>query len=342
VRSSRRGWPAARVGRILALLLAVGLFTASLLAPWTSIDVAVSVVSPYNSVITESTSEHLSAMGPAGFLYAGLGALLLLLAAVTVFRAAVPRALVAATAVLAGLTLVDLLVAWLRFRPARDDAVQRMADLVRIANSGQSAGTDVAALQTQTPGISVGVLTVLVVVMLVTATVRPGTGAAVTAATGSLLFVFCLFAPWTTTYWVTRGSVERRHEWWFHLGAATIAVVVGTALLAYLAWWAALRRSTSGRLALLLCSLPLVPALIVAQSNLSLEADDRASAADLAPYVDVDTELRAAFPMNLFAILVLGFSTLLAWRAARRRAHAPASPAGHRAGDAVPEHPEAR
>jgi hypothetical protein len=41
---------------------------------------------------------------------------------------------------------------------------------------------------------------------------------------------------------------------------------------------------------LLLCSLPLAPALFAAQLTLPLEADDRLPATDLAPYLNIDTE----------------------------------------------------
>jgi hypothetical protein len=71
--------------------------------------------------------------------------------------------------------------------------------------------------------------------------------------------------------------------------------------------------------ALLLCSLPLAPALFAAQLTLPLEADDRLPATDLAPYLNIDTEARAAFVMNLFVLAVLGASTLLSWRTARQR-----------------------
>ena len=322
--STRGGWLGARWGRLLALLLAVGLFVASLVVPWTSIFLAVFVVTPDNNLLSQddTTTERLSELGLPGVLYAGLGTLLLLLAvaAVAASRGAVSRALAGASAVVAGIALVDLLVAWRRFRPAHDDAVQKLAELTRVAAAAEPADKDAAWLETQTPGISLGLLAVVVVLMLAAVTVRPGTGPTVTAATGSLLLVFCLVAPWATSYRVTGDGVERYHEWWFRLGAATVGVVAGTLVLAGLAWWAALRRSTGGRLPLLLCSLALAPALIVAQLNLPVDADDRVSAAELAPYLNIETEPRAAFPLHLFAILVLGLAALLAWRAAGRRA----------------------
>jgi hypothetical protein len=297
---------------------------ASLLAPWTTIGLTVLVYTPTNDMIfdTERVADHLWQVGPPGFLFAGLGGLALILAGVAraVSRPEVRRALVAATGMAAAIAFIDLQVARIRFSPGRNEAVEKFAELTRDAASIDPAAKDAVALQIQTPGIAMGVATMVVVAMLAVTIVRPGSGARVTAVVGSLLVLVCLTTPWATTYRVTGDSVDHYHEWWFQLGPAMMAVVAGSILFVGLVWWAVLRRSTRGRLVLLLCSLPLAPALYAAELNSPVDADDRVSAADLAPYHNIDTELRAAFELNLFAVLVLGVAALLAWRAARGRA----------------------
>jgi hypothetical protein len=328
VDSSRTSSVGGRKGRVLALLSAAGCFAVSVAAPWSWVYVALFVISRDGNLLAEdgTTSEYLWQSGPPGFGYAGLGALLLVLVGVAVFRGLRPRVLLAAGAVIAGLALVDLLVAWRRSLPAREDAVQKWAELTRLAAAAQPADKDTALFDARTPGISVGVITVLVALMIVVALARPGHGGTITAASGGLLLVFCLAAPWATSYRVTGDAVEQVDEWWFQLGPGAMAVVAGTAILAALAWFAAVRRSTGGRLALLLCSLPLAPALFAAQLTLPLAADDRLPATDLAPYLNVDTEPRPAFTLNLFVLAVLGVSTLLSWHTARQRARTPEVP----------------
>jgi hypothetical protein len=334
---SRRASVPGRKGRVLALLTAAGFFAVSVAAPWSWVYVALFVITRDGNLLAEdgTTSEYLWQSGPPGVLHAGLGALLLVLVGVAVFRGLGSRPLLVAGAVIAGLALVDLLVAWQRFLPAREDAVRKWAELTRLAAAAQPADKDTALFDAQAPGIFFGLLTVLVVLMTVVAVVRPGHGGTITAAAGLLLFAFCLISPWATTYRATGDAVEQDDEWWFQMGPATAAVVAGTAVLAALAWFAAVRRSTGGRLPLLLCSLPLAPALFAAQLLAPVEADDRLPATEPAPYLNVDTEARAAAALNLFVLAVLGVSALLSWHAARQRARTPGTPAEHTTGTRV-------
>jgi hypothetical protein len=73
---------------------------------------------------------------------------------------------------------------------------------------------------------------------------------------------------------------------------------------------AALRRSPGGRLPLLAGSFLLAAALIAAQLTLPLDVDDRASAAELVPFLGAGTEVTDGFTVQLFALVVLGVSTL--------------------------------
>jgi hypothetical protein len=306
------GWFASRWGRLFALLVATGCVVASMFVPWTEALASLYIQSDLDAPLRQdaATAAHLPRHGLPAYLYVPLAGLLLLVAAAGVIVPAGrdSRVLGGAAVALAGLVLVDLLVVWVRLQPALEALAERWAELARFGAS-RPADSRLIWFAFPTHGLEAAVVGVLAAAMLALATVWPGAGRLVTAATGTLLVVASLLLPWGTTYRATAGGVEHEHEWWYEYGPLAVALVGGTLLLVGLVWWAALRRSTRGRLVLLLGSLPLALALLVAHDAVRLDRDE-----DLA-----NTLVRAPAEVAQFVVLILGLSALLSWRAARRR-----------------------
>ncbi|TMR92467.1 hypothetical protein [Nonomuraea basaltis] len=257
-----------------------------------------------------------------GYAYAGMAALLTLLTlAAVVVPSRWQRPLGIAATVLALVVAADLWAAWVKLRPAQDEAAERMAELTRkLATLVKDRDQLTTYFHFDTEGLALAVIALLVLAMVAVATAWPGAGRLVTAGVGTFAAVASVALPWVAVYTVTERDLVKEHAGWLPLGEVAITVVVAAVPLAVLVWWAALRRGARGRLPLLLSSLVLATAGTVLPDFVEMDPEEWLPAAERTGFLTVDHEVLVGAELIQGAPLLLGLAAVLSWRAARGRA----------------------
>ncbi|SCL19710.1 hypothetical protein GA0070616_1806 [Micromonospora nigra] len=316
------GWFAARWGRLLATLVGVGLLGVAAVAPWS--EVSLSVLGVRSDALVNQDSE--ARLGVTGIGAWGYAFLVVVVPVVLLVGAAVllPRRWARGAVAVAGLALAVLSTVLVgaahRLSSGADEAAGRWAEVVRRTGTLLDEGYGSIWFGYDTSGLTLGVLGVAVLAMVLVATWWPGSGRFAVAGAATLATLAGVLFPWVTVYGLTAAEVERRNVWWPTFGATAVLLVLGTVVLAGLVWWAALRRSTRGRLALLLVSLPLAAALSLLQDVLPLDPEQWQDAAERSRHLAVTHDVRSAAELMQLAALLFLVAAVLAWSAARRRA----------------------
>jgi hypothetical protein len=309
----------------VASVIGIAPVVASILVPWVYVHIETFVVTKDQAVFhQEATTEtSVTEVWLWGYAYLPIVVLLVLasVAAVVMPQRRLQRPLGLVGLVAAFAVLADLGGAWFRLPAISDQAAERMAELARkVATMPAAHEPPTTWFAVNTDGMALALIGALVLGMVAACTVWPGTGSLVTAGVGTALVVVGVILPWVTVYRVTENGIETGNVGWFSLGTAALATVVAAVLLATLVWWAALRRSTRGRLPLLLLSLTFVVTAFIVADYSAYDPHIWMPAAELRRFVEVDHEVRAPAEMIQGSTLLLGLAAVLAWSAARRRA----------------------
>ncbi|WP_431727810.1 hypothetical protein [Verrucosispora sp. TAA-831] len=317
-------WLGARWGRLLAILLALGLIAASVVVPWSEVSLRV-LGSRDDALINQDSTAALGLTEIGGWGWAYLAVLLplvLLTLAATVLagRAGRVAALAAGGALLAMSTV--LVGAAHRVSSGPDETAARWAEVVRRLAPVLDDDYGAIRFGYDSPGLTFAVLGVATLAGTVLAGRLPGGGRFVLAGAGTLALLVGLAAPWVTVYGATATEVDRSTVRWTGLGTASVVVMVGTVALAAVVWWAAARRSTRWRLPLLLVTVPVAFAFALAHDFLELDPAQWQDAAERARFLAVTYDIRSAAELAQLAPLLLLVAMVLSWSAARRRARA--------------------
>ncbi|MFI7076655.1 hypothetical protein ACIBO1_05095 [Micromonospora sp. NPDC049903] len=317
-------WLGARWGRLLAILLALGLIAASVAVPWSEVSLRV-LGSRDDSLIHQDSTAALSLTEIGGWGWAYLAVLLplimLALAATVLDGRAGRAAAVAAGGALLAMSTV-LVGAAHRVSSGPDETAARWAEVVRRLTPVLDDDYGAIRFGYDSLGLTFAVLGVATLAGVVLASWWPGAGRFVVAGAGTVALLAGLAAPWVTVYRVTATELDRSTVRWFGLGAASVVVMVGTVALAALVWWAAARRSTRWRLPLLLVTVPVALALFIAHDFLQLNPEQWQDAAERARFLAVTHDVRSAAELAQLAPILLLVAMVLTWSAARRRARA--------------------
>jgi hypothetical protein len=332
---SRPGWFADRWSRFLAVAIGIVLVGFSFALPWSNVIVSTLATTRDLQLIHQDgeTSLSLIEVGLGGLVYA---ALVVILVASTIAAVVVParlqRPLGLASAGIASAMAVLLGLVWFSLLPAWDAAIDRMAQVSRAVAALTKDPDQSTWFHFSMEGLAVAAFAVMVLAMVALATGWPGTGRIVVAGAGTLFVLASLTLPWVSVYKVTEADVVTDHVGWLGLGSVATGVIGAAVLLLGLVWWAALRRSTRGRLPLLLVTLPVAVLAFLTPDSVDLDADKWLPAAEQARFVHIDSEVLVAAELIQLAPAPLAVAAVLAWHAARRRARktagAPADPSG--------------
>ncbi|GIJ07744.1 hypothetical protein ACFFMR_09510 [Micromonospora andamanensis] len=322
--SAPQSWLGARWGRLLMIMIVLGLTIGSVATPWSEVTIEV-LGSRSGSLLYQDSTVGLSVteIGGWGWAYLLLVVPMVLLTLASVMlpgyagRAAAVAAggtLLATTTVLAG--------AAYRLSSTPDEGADRWAEIVRRVAPALDRDYGAIWFAYESSGLTFAVLVVAALATVVLASWWPGSGRIVAAAAGTVALLAGLALPWLTVYGATADGLDQRDVWWPTFGTASVLTMVGTLALAALTWWAALRRSTRGRLPLLLVTVPAACALILVHDYLGLDPEEWQDAAERARYLAVTDDIRSAAEFAQLAPALFLAAMVLAWSAARRRARA--------------------
>ncbi|MFI7548375.1 hypothetical protein ACIBQ2_01375 [Micromonospora sediminimaris] len=327
--SAPQSWIGAHWGRLLMIVVALGLAVGSVAAPWSEVTLRVLGRTRGDSLVHQDSTAGLAVTEIDGWGWAYL-LVLVPLVLLAVASAVLPGTAGRAAAVAAGgalLAMSTVLVgAAYHLSSGPDEAAARWAEVVRRLAPMLDGDYGSISYGYDSPGLTFAVLAVSALAIVVLTSWWPGSGRIVTAAAGSLALLAGLALPWLTVYGATADELDRRNVWWPTFGTASVLTMVGTLALAALTWWAALRRSTRGRLPLLLIAVPAACALVLVHDYLGLKPEEWQDAAERARFLAVTDEIRAAVELAQLAPALFLAAMVLAWSAARRRARAARSP----------------
>ncbi|NGM13951.1 hypothetical protein ENC19_15400 [Verrucosispora sp. CWR15] len=326
--SAPQTWLGARWGRLLMILIVLGLIIGSVATPWSEVTIEV-LGSRAGSLLYQDSTVGLSVTDIGGWGWAYLllvGPLVLLTVASVVLPGYAGRAAtVAAGGALLAMSTV-LVGAAYRLSSTPDEGAARWAEVVRQVAPVLDRDYGAIWFGYESSGLTFAVLAVAALTAVVLTGWWPGSGRIVAAAAGTLALLAGLALPWLTVYGATANELDRRNVWWPTFGTASVLTMVGTLALAALTWWAALRRSTRGRLPLLLVTVPVAGALVLMHDYLGLDPEEWQDAAERARYLAVADDIRSAAELAQLAPMLFLAAMVLAWSAARRRARAARSP----------------
>ncbi|MCZ7419070.1 MULTISPECIES: hypothetical protein [unclassified Micromonospora] len=311
-------------------MIALGLAVGSVAAPWSEMTLRVLGSTRGNSLVQQESTTGLAVTEIDGWGWAYLLVLvpLMLLA---IASAVLPGYAGRAAAVAAGAALLAmstvLVGAAYHLSSGPDEGAARWAEVVRRLVPVLEPDYGSIWFGYGTPGLACAVLAVATLAAVVLTSWWPGSGRVVVASAGTIALLAGIALPWVTVYGATASELDRRNAWWPTFGAPSVLVVVGTVALAALTWWMALRRSTRGRLPLVLVGVPAAFALFLVHDYLGVDPEDWQDAAERARYLAVIHDVRSAAELAQMAPALFLVAMVLAWSAARRRARAARSPA---------------
>ncbi|MFF5217170.1 hypothetical protein [Micromonospora sp. NPDC000442] len=326
--SAPQSWIGARWGRLLMIVVVVGLVVGSIATPWSEVTIEV-LGSRAGSLLYQDSKVGLSVTEIDGWGWAYL-LLVVPLVLLTLASVVLPGYAGRAAAVAAGAALLAtstiLAGAAYHLSSAPDEGAARWAEVVRQVAPVLDRDYGSIWFGYESPGLTFAVLVVAALAAVALTSWWPGSGRIVVAAAGTLALLAGLALPWLTVYGATANELDRRNVWWPTFGTASVLTMVGTLALAALTWWAALRRSTRGRLPLLLVTVPAAFALVLAHDYLGLNPEEWQDAAERARFLAVTDDIRPAAEFAQLAPALFLAAMVLAWSAARRRARAARSP----------------
>ncbi|MGC5050003.1 hypothetical protein ACLQ2S_00890 [Micromonospora sp. DT48] len=317
-----QSWLGARWGRLLVIVVALGLVVGSVAAPWSEVTLSV-LGSRNDSLIHQDSTTGLAVTEIDGWGWAYL-LLLVPLVPLVVGAVVLPRSVARIAAVAAGGALLAmstvLFGAAYRISSTPDEAAARWAEVVRRLTPVLDRDFGSIWLGYDSLGLTFAVLAVAALAAVVLTSLWPGSGRFVVAGAGTLALFAGIALPWVTVYGVTGSGVDRSNAWWPTFGGGAVLTMVGTLVLAAVTWWAALRRSTRGRLPLLLVTVPAAFALLLAHDFIGLDPKEWQDAAERARFLAVTYDVRSAAEVAQLAPVLFLVAMVLAWSAARRRA----------------------
>ncbi|WP_203997149.1 hypothetical protein [Micromonospora lutea] len=309
-------------------MVTLGLVIGSVAAPWSEVQLEV-LGSRDDSLFYQDSTTGLAVTEIDGWGWAYL-LLLVPLVLLTVAAVVLPRSAGRAAAVAAGgalLAMTTVLVgAAYHLSSTPDEAAARWAEVVRRLTPVMDRDYGSIWFGYDSPGLTFAVLAVATLAAVVLTSAWPGSGRVVVAGAGTLALLAGIALPWVTVYGATASELDRRNVWWPTLGGGAVLIMVGMLAVAALTWWAALRRSTRGRLALLLVTVPAALALFIAPDYVKVDPEEWQDAAERARFLAVTYDVRSAAELVQLAPVLFLVAMVLAWSAARRRARAARSP----------------